>query len=54
MRRIQNDSLVCHHITSLLHSKAGPDLKPDGVDYLAEDEQRENPESTEDGGQDEL
>ncbi|TNN76606.1 hypothetical protein EYF80_013058 [Liparis tanakae] len=28
---------------------AGPDLEPDGVDYLAEDEQRENPESTEDG-----
>lgn len=31
-----------------------PNLEPDGVDYLAEDEQRENPKSTEDGGEDEL
>lgn len=30
------------------------DLEPDGIDYLAENEQRKNPESTEDGGQDEL
>lgn len=31
-----------------------PDLEPDGVDDLAEDEEREDPESAEDGGQDEL
>lgn len=41
-------------ITSLQPGKVEPNLKPDGVDYLAEDEQRENPESTEDGGQNEL
>ncbi len=45
---------TCSVIPSLQRSKAGPNLEPDGVDYLAEDEQRENPESTEDGGQDEL
>lgn len=45
---------ACCVITSLQHSKAGPNLEPDGIDYLAEDEQRENPESAEDGGQDEL
>lgn len=41
-------------ITSVQHNKAGPHLEPDGIDYLAEDEQRENPESAEDRGQDEL
>lgn len=40
--------------TSIQLVKVQPHLKPDGVDYLAEDEQRENPESTEDRGQDEL
>lgn len=34
--------------------KVQPNLEPNGIDYLAEDKQRENPESTEDGGQDEL
>lgn len=46
--------ITSHHITSLQPGKALPNLEPDGVDYLAEYEQRENPESTEDGGQDEL
>lgn len=41
-------------LPSLQHREAGSNLEPDGVDYLAEDEQRENPESAEDGGQDEL
>lgn len=34
--------------------KEGPDLEPDGIDDLAEDKQGEDPESTEDGRQDEL
>lgn len=31
-----------------------PNLEPDGIDYLAEDKQRKNPESAEDWRQDEL
>lgn len=34
--------------------KTGPDLEPDGIDNLAEDKQGEDPESAEDGRQDEL
>lgn len=45
---------ACSVIASLQPGKLQSNLEPDGVDYLAEDEQRENPKSTEDGGEDEL
>lgn len=34
--------------------KAQPYLEPKGIDYPADGKQRENPEGTEDGGQEEL
>lgn len=41
-------------INPLQGVKVQPNLEPNGIDYLAEDKQGENPESTEDRGQDEL
>lgn len=37
-----------------MHPKTQPYLEPKGIDYSADGKQRENPEGTEDGGQEKL